>query len=138
MEVVALPSANAFVGKKRDVRFQNRSFRFLAEWFKALVSKTSFHVFESHRTCQCDWSAKNFEIMIFIIIFTIIYAISLFGVGTMYANSTIDITFWALCILFLPGINTIVLVKLLISKYGIQKIGQFFSFKKFLSDIDKI
>lgn len=81
---------------------------------------------------------KNFEIMIFGIIFAIIYALSLFGVGAIYVDSTIDITFWSLCAFLLPGVNTVVLVILLFKKYGVKGINQFFSFKRFLSDINEI
>lgn len=81
---------------------------------------------------------KNFEIMIFGIIFVVVYALSLFGLGAIYVDSTIDIGFWALCALFLPGVNTVVLVILLFKKYGVKRINEFFSFKRFLSDISDI
>jgi len=81
---------------------------------------------------------KNFEIMIFGIIFVSIYVLSFFGLGVIYIDSIIDITFWSLCVLFLPGVNTVVLVILLFKKYGIKKINEFFSFKRFLSDINDI
>ena len=81
---------------------------------------------------------KNFEIMVFGIIFVTVYVLSLFGVGALYIDSTIDITFWALCTFFLPGVNTIVLIILLFKKYGVKQINEFFSFKRFLSDINDI
>lgn len=81
---------------------------------------------------------KNFEIMILGIIFVVVYALSLFGLGAIYVDAIVDITFWMLCALILPGVNTIVLVILLFKKYGAKRINQFFSFKKFLSDINKI
>ena len=76
--------------------------------------------------------------MIFGIIFVTVYIFTLFGVGAIYIDSDIDITFWALCAFFLPGVNTIVLVILLFKKYGTKKINEFFSFKRFLSDINDI
>ena len=81
---------------------------------------------------------KNFEIMVFGIIFVSIYVLSFFGLGVIYIDSIIDITFWSLCVLFLPGVNTVVLVILLFKKYGTKKINEFFSFKRFLSDINDI
>lgn len=81
---------------------------------------------------------KNFEIMVFGIIFVSIYVLSFFGLGAIYIDSIIDITFWSLCVLFLPGVNTVVLVILLFKKYGTKKINEFFSFKRFLSDINDI
>ena len=81
---------------------------------------------------------KNFEIMILIGIFVITYVLSLLGVGAIYVEEGIDITFWALCAFLLPVVNTIVLVILLFKKYGVKQINEFFSFKKFLSDINDI
>jgi len=81
---------------------------------------------------------KNFEIMIFGIIFVSIYVLSFFGLGVIYIDSIIDITFWSICVLFLPGVNTVVLVILLFKKYGVKRINEFFSFKRFLSDINDI
>ena len=76
--------------------------------------------------------------MILGIIFVAVYVFSLFGLGTVYVDSMIDTTFWALCALFLPVVNTVVLVILLFKKYGAKQNNRFFSFKKFLSDINKI
>ena len=76
--------------------------------------------------------------ILFIIIFTVIYFISLCEVVAIYIDSAIDVTFWGICTVILPGVNTIVCITLLIKKHGGLRASQFFSFKRFLSDIDKI
>lgn len=76
--------------------------------------------------------------MILSFIFAIIYLLSLISLSTFYLTESVSVSFWMIITLFIPIVNTILLIFVLFKVYGSEQIKKFFSIKKFLSDINKI
>lgn len=71
--------------------------------------------------------------MIFIL--SLIYLISLFYLCTYYGEHNVTLSVWSIGSLFLPIVNTIVFICLLIKNRKDIKMKSFFSIKKFFNEL---
>ena len=71
-----------------------------------------------------------------VFILVMVYIASLCGLGFVYGQKGMGVTFWAFLILLLPGVNTFFAIRENI-KYNSNAFKEFFSFKSFVDDFNR-